>query len=474
MFGFTKIEVQTYVVLCIAIGLQVFINQMEQPYARSLVVCDTPVNTTAGAESTGSSHCGDRLHVISEGAWLSGSGESLENIGRFLITLFVSGFADSHGRKAAAVLGWSLISLSVLCFYLASFIPAWAKVLFVVAQGLQGMSGIGLIMEIVVRDIANKMEGDTTAFFARKNFLSMFLGMLFFFQVMVIQHRQITEFRMVWGVILVATLAVEGMLIAQFPETQDLSKRKSVENLTLKAIVLDEGKIFKKMVEENQYIKLGLVEAGIGYLSGACLVIFTPWCMAHHGLSQFQMLVYMLPQVFLGIAAHPIIPGLVKKFGHKRVWNNVYFLERILDTVFLPMMLVNINGFPFPLLTAYIKTPLSGIGSLREAIAAKRVPAEYGAKYAAAHQLINFLVSSVGAMLFTQLFDAEAKSVFVILLPFIVGSIVRWLSLWSYYNGFRDICWEACDDLTADEKAKEEKEAAEKEKAKTEEEKKED
>ncbi|CAE7235018.1 unnamed protein product [Symbiodinium sp. CCMP2592] len=115
-FGFTPLEAQTYLILTICWVSIVVVNQLEQPYARSLVQCDVPVNTTEGAEFSGSQYCGHRLHVIGAGAEISGWGQSLENVGRVAITLFVSGFAD-YGRKRAALVGQFLITMSTVLLF---------------------------------------------------------------------------------------------------------------------------------------------------------------------------------------------------------------------------------------------------------------------------------------------------------------------------------------------------------------------
>ena len=113
IFGLTALEVKTQLILSVCIISTMVADMMDQPYARSLVQCDVPVNTTEGAEFSGSKLCGNRLHVIGVGAEVSGWGQSFGNAGRLFITLFLSGLAD-YGRRRAALLGQFLATLSAV------------------------------------------------------------------------------------------------------------------------------------------------------------------------------------------------------------------------------------------------------------------------------------------------------------------------------------------------------------------------
>jgi len=460
MFGFTRIEAQTYLILSVAGGLQLFINQIEQPYARSLVVCDVPINITAGAEPSGSSTCGDRLRVIGEGALLSGGGESLESVGRFLITLFVSGFADARGRKAAAVVGWALITASVAAFFLASFVRPWARVLFIVAQGLQGMSGIGLILDIVTRDIAASMAGDTTGFFARKNMFGMLMGMVFFCMVLYIQHSQITEFRSVWGIILLATIVVMLLLVFVFPETQADENRKKIGSSSVLGMVQDEVSTYVRIIKNNRFIKLSIVEAMFGIAAGGFAGILTPWIMAVFGFSQFQIMMMLLPQVILSLFCQPIIPFACSKYGHRSVFRFAYWADRAIDVMCLPLLTSSFGGFPFPVLFAYLKTPFVGAGSVMESISSKLVSPQESAKYSAIVQLNMFFVGSMSSLMFSRIFNSEATTLVGKISPFILSSSLKLCGVLVYLYGWGQLTLEACDAISADVA----KEAEEKEK----------
>jgi len=449
MLGFSDLEVRTYGILCLCGGLQILINQIEQPYARSLVVCDTPVNTTVGAEPSGSSMCGDRLHVIGEGAHLSGYGDSFENIGRFLITLFVSVFADSHGRKAAALVGWVLITASVLCFFLASFIRPWARVLFVTAQGLQGMSGIGLIADIVARDLASTCEGDPTALYGRRNFLGQMLGILFFGMVLVIQYSQITEFRPVWLSILLVSLAVLGAMVFRFPETQAMSDRKNgFEGKTTFGVVREEVRVYRNIMADNYFVRSSIRTDILRNLSGGFMIIFLPWMMAVFGYTQLDLMLMMAPCIIISVVSAPLIPALCARYGHRRVLNINFCLDFAIEWLGIPNLTRSIGFLPAPVLYAWIKTPMGGVTSVTEAVAARYIPSSIGAKVAAMNQLIGFLSGAVSSIMYTRVFDAEATTPVRRVAPMILASTLKTIGAVLYVRGHRRIVLEECDKLT--------------------------
>lgn len=463
MFGFTPLEVKTYLVLTVCGGLQIFINQIEQPYARSLIVCDKPIEQIDGVEPSGSAHCGDRLYVIGEGARLSGSGESLESIGRFLITLFVSGFADSHGRKAAAVLGWGLITTSVVAFCMASFIKPWAKVLFIVAQGLQGMSGIGLVLEIVTRDIAHAFEGETTAFYARKNSFGMCMGMFFFAMIMLVQHSQITEFQLVWGIVLIASIVALLALIFIFPETQAEELRQRKKRNSVKEIIREELSVYWRILKFSPFVKLSLIEAMFSTASGGFMTVWNPWVMATFGFNQFQVMIMILPTIFLGMMFQPLVANFCKKWGHRKVFLSMYWFDRAQEVAFFPFLTKSVAGWPLPVLFNYLKTPMSGAGTLHESLSVKLVKKEESSKYAAMSQLNAFFTGSVSALLYSRVFDAEATTFMGQVSPFALSISFRFCCVIVYFYGWGAQVLQACDELTADaEKETEKRELDEK------------
>jgi len=442
--------------------LQVLINQIEQPYARSLMVCDVPVNAS---EFTGSAYCGDRWKVIGEGAWLSGTGDSLENVGRIIMVIFISGYADTNGRKPATIIGWTLIIGSIVCFFTASFLPqVWGKVFFAVAQGLQGMSGVGIINEIVVRDIAAAWEGDPTSLYARRNTLGLFMGLFFFFFVIVIQWAQITEFRRVWFGILVISMSVWALLWTTFPETQAEKDRKVADKkYGFIGTMCSEIVGYKNILWANDFLRYSIFSTFFSNLWGGFLIIFGPWTMVTFGYSQLEALLIGLPSLFIGAFSAPLIPSLCKKYGHRSVVMGCFWYEMILEWGFIPFLTRSVGPIPVPHLVGWLKTPCGGIGSIYEAVGAKVVDPGLGAKLAAMYQLMGFSTGAMSALIYTRCFYWEATNQWQRLAPFIVASCLKLFSQLIFYNGHRHIVLRECKNFEEMHKEEEAKKAEGKE-----------
>eukprot|EP00434_Breviolum_minutum_P032281 symbB.v1.2.028545.t1/scaffold3031.1/size66479/2 len=250
--GFTPLEVRTYLILTLCWVSIVVVNLLEQPYARSLIHCDVPVNQTEEGSFSGSKYCGNRLYVIDMGTHVSGKGQSLENVGRILITLFVSGFAD-YGRKRAALLGQFLITLSTALFAIAMFLPQGLAIpTYIIAQGLQGMSGIGILDQIVTGDVALILN-DAVGVYSRKGIVSAFLMIILIPIIVYVQYAEITDFTYVWsGIVSLNTFAMI-LLYFFFPETlhkkEKEEEKKKEEVTSLAGVAVDEMKTFRKIVK---------------------------------------------------------------------------------------------------------------------------------------------------------------------------------------------------------------------------------
>jgi len=450
MFGFTQLEVRSYGILNLCVAIQLLINQIEQPYARSLIACDTPVNTTAGAESSGSNLCGDRLHVIGEGALLSGTGEGLENLGRFCITLFVSGLADVRGRRSAALTGWTLITASAACFFLASFIQSWAKVLFMVAQGLQGMSGIGLLGEIVAQDIGAQLGGDTTEVFTRRNMLNNVLAMIFFSGILGIQYYQITEFRFVWAFIVISGTLVLLAMFLVFPETQPEELRKNDRSKSSIDIVWGEVEVYKSIVQDNSFIRRALIEAFFKNTAAGLLTIFVPWMMAVTGYVLFDIMMMFGGSFVLSVIFGPLVAHSCRQNGHGWTLIACAWYDFLSDWLFLPFLTYSIGPIPVVILTLYVKTPMAGAGSLTDSVVTRHVSSREITKFVAMNQLCVFVCGSFSPIMFSRIFDAEAKTLLGRLAPFILCQCLKTAAFVTFWFGNRPLALEACERLQED------------------------
>mmetsp|Transcript_123466 Transcript_123466/g.344436 ORF Transcript_123466/g.344436 Transcript_123466/m.344436 type:complete len:357 (-) Transcript_123466:175-1245(-) len=331
---------------------------------------------------------------------------------------------------------------------LASFIHPWARVLFVVAQGLQGMSGIGLISDIVSRDIAASVEGDPTHLFARRNMLGVVLSMVFFGIVLSIQYSQITEFRPVWTLIFIFSVAVLSVMVTIFPETQPEADRKERKSMHVSDIIANEVGVYRKVLQNNRFAFFSVVEAFFKNIAGGVGIILLPWMMATFGYSQLDLMLMTSPCIVIGILATPLIPALCGRHGHRKVLMGVFWFDFITEWLFLPFLTASVGFLPMPVVYGYLKTPVGGIGSVLEALTSRLVDSTESAKLAAMMQLNGFMTGSMASLLFTRVFHAEATTLLTKVAPFLLASSVKIIACCIFYFGHRTIIEEACDKLT--------------------------
>mmetsp|Transcript_96778 Transcript_96778/g.289049 ORF Transcript_96778/g.289049 Transcript_96778/m.289049 type:complete len:471 (-) Transcript_96778:28-1440(-) len=466
--GFTSTELRTYLIMGLCWIEIVQVNLMEQPYARSLVVCDVPTNTTPGALFSGSKYCGDRLHVINVGAEISGMGQSLENVGRITITLFVSAYAD-NGRRPAAILGQFMLFASTLLFAIAGFFTSLAMPIFIVAQWLQGMSGIGILDQIITGDVA-LTSGDSVGVYNRKNMYIAVLCVVLFPMVLYVQYAEILEFTRVWILVNMLNLAALLLLLFFFPETLPEEKRGKESNVF--KMVVKELQTFRDLVTTNTLVRWRLVEIFLIGLSDPAAIAM-PFFMANFALPQFYALLYSMgPGLALAPFFIPLAPYLHKRFGYRNGWQICYWGQRVFTTPFviglpgvLHPMLKSYWGIPGPVVSGLLAMPFCGFFSIVSAVELRIVGQENNAKYQAMVQLVGFFTGALSSAAYSWLFDAEATTPIMKVLPYYFAAFGGLLQIPVWYFKLRPIQLAECDKLT---------EEMEKEAEKTEEEKKTD
>lgn len=461
MFAFTRLELQTYLILTVCWVSIALVNMLEQPYARSLVKCDVPVNTTAGAPFSGSNYCGNRLHVIDVGADISGRGQSLENVGRILITFFVSGFAD-RGRRNAAILGQCLITASTALFFLAGFVPGLAVPIYVIAQGLQGMSGIGILDQIVTGDVALQLD-DSVGVYQRKNTFAAIMMFLVGPLVCYIQYAEFTDFTMVWMSIVAMNTAALLLLICFFPETMSKSDKesKATTGMSLLDLCKQELRTFRSLVTDHRLIRFRLIEEFFNRL-GNTMSISLPFMMAVFGVSQIGALASVtMPAIVLTPIFMPLIPQLFERYP-RRVWSFVYWSSKVVMIGCCFVMPLWFGEVPAPIFCTMLMIPFAGFMTILQAVEIRLVGAENNAKYQAMMQLIGFFCESITSFFYAWVFDAEATTYIGKCRPYLIAAVPMALSIPGYLIGNGPLQLEECSKL-ATEKAAER--AAEKAKA---------
>mmetsp|Transcript_71514 Transcript_71514/g.165365 ORF Transcript_71514/g.165365 Transcript_71514/m.165365 type:complete len:478 (+) Transcript_71514:88-1521(+) len=452
--GFTTLELRTYLVLSLCWLSIVQVNLLEQPYARSLVTCDTPVNTTEGAPFSGSRFCGDRLHVINVGAEISGVGQSLENVGRILICLFVSGWAD-RGRRRAAILGQSLILLSTVLFFLAGFASSLALPLYAVAQGLQGMSGIGILDQIVTGDVALR-NGDSVGVYRRKGMFVMCMGIVFAPLVGYVQFAEFSDFTWIWLAVNLLNLTALGLLAAVFPETL---QAEPAEEVGLMRTVVKELRTFRDLVKSNLFVRYRLADNVAAGMCDATSIIF-PFLMAHFGFSQFQALVVCAgPALLLGPVFFQLVPYLHKRMGYRQASLLCFWVNKLVTLWFLAglpglgnhPMLMKFWSVPGPIAMALSLLPLNGWPTILAAIEIRLVGQANNAKYQAINQLTGFACGFASSFVYSRLFDAEATTTAGKVLPYYFSCAWLLVQLLLFCCGSLEPMLLECDKITSEE-----------------------
>lgn len=89
---------------------------------------------------------------------------------------------------------------------------------YILAQGLQGMSGIGILDQIVTGDVALILN-DGVGVYSRKGIVSAFLMVILVPIIVYVQYAEITDFTWVWtGIVSLNTFAMV-LVFFFFPET---------------------------------------------------------------------------------------------------------------------------------------------------------------------------------------------------------------------------------------------------------------
>ncbi|CAK9028380.1 unnamed protein product [Durusdinium trenchii] len=432
--GFTPLEVRTYLILTLCWVSIVVVNLLEQPYARSLIHCDVPVNTTEG--------------------------QSLENVGRILITLFVSGFAD-YGRKRAALLGQFLITLSTALFAIAMFLPSGLAIpTYIVAQGLQGMSGIGILDQIVTGDVALILN-DSVAVYSRKGIVSAMIMALLIPIIVYVQYAEITDFTWVWSGIVGLNSVAMALIYLFFPETLNKKQnddKKEKENLSIIGVAKDEVKTFKKIITTHPYVGYRLGEEFLVKMADAS-AIGMPFLMAQFHFSQFDALVYnFVPGLVGGVLLGGLVAKWCGQYGTRRVWRNSFFYHRSTSIANAFLMPVAIFGIPYPLVAGLVHLPLAGFPALIQAVEIRLVGQETNAKFQAMSQLMSFFSGAITSWLYSQIFYGEARSYFRVVAPYALSAFFMLLNIVPFLLKTGPMQMNECDRLDQEAKKKWEEE----------------
>ena len=136
----------------------------------------------------------------------------------------------------------------------------------------------------------------------------------------------------------------------------------------------------------HPFIKYSLLAALISGL-GDCTPIIGPFFMSHFNFSQFEGLLVLGKCMVIGACCMPLMPALKDKCGYRTVLLISFWLPKTLDFVkFTPAFLCSFCSTPVPTLCLYMCCPLSGGGTLQDALRVRLIREDEMAKFQAMKQ----------------------------------------------------------------------------------------
>jgi len=373
--------------------------------------------------------------VIHEGTKLSTLAQSQESLARCLITLVVGTLADIIGRRKALLIGLAAVTISSYTFIVASFVPAWAHVLFVVAQGLQGFSGCDLLSVVVAGDLAAAADGDSTKAFMMKD-MACLAAMLF--AVLIggaVNAMEILDYTLTWTLMAVVSTCVLIFAALFLPETQPASER--AESRTVSQTLKGEFAMYKEVLCENRFAKWCILESlfygpmtGLGGILG-------PIAMAYHGYTQSGSTIIVLLFGFFAAVCVPLPLATCKRFGYVTGWTG-WVLSRL-------GLYVAVGSVPFHwtsmLAMLFMMNVSGGTMNIIQDVRLRLVGQRLNAKYNALDMIANFGSAVLTSLVYTSIFTAKPKNLFEKSAPvfFALGSYsvnyaIYWLALHSEYK----------------------------------------
>eukprot|EP00930_Biecheleria_cincta_P032237 TRINITY_DN22372_c1_g1_i1.p1 TRINITY_DN22372_c1_g1~~TRINITY_DN22372_c1_g1_i1.p1 ORF type:complete len:501 (-),score=90.13 TRINITY_DN22372_c1_g1_i1:82-1533(-) len=395
--------------LCIMCVAGLLVNQLEAPFARTLISCDTPIgeplNNTGSILST---KCSDRILVIGAGARLSARAQSFEHFCKIFMALLVANIANICGRKPLILLAVGSVWLSVFLFILASTFDGVAPWLFIVAQGIQGLATGDMLVNIVFADLAMKMGSRGPELYVKKDQVLGLVMLLTFLSSQLIASLELLDYRLLWT--LVFCLLSCGLYICAryFPESMTKKEEASTQ-LSLSQQLVDELVLYKTMFVEKPMVCWSLMD---GFLSGiaqdSAAPMWAPFMMAYFGYTQQQLVLRMFPVTILTEASKGLANSHCRKVGYTRgFWHTMIGLK-CAGFTFMPLCVV---CWWMPWLTKVIYMPLIGFNPIWFSVRARVV----GEKMMPKLESLLFLVwcgaQAIGSQVHVMIFDEHASTI---------------------------------------------------------------
>lgn len=391
-----------WTVLFFSTGIKSLVNQVEGPFARSLVVCDEPVQPDA---YTGSRWCGDRLNVIQGGVSIQGVGQSQENFAMLCSLTFVVVGTGIWGAKV--VLAWGLggVTISVLLFVLACSSPELGRSLYTIAQGLQGVYPIEYLQGIIMLHLCNMPGTDGQATFELSSYMGIVSNLVWNVGLgNLVSLLELSDYRLIWSCILLLNVAILALALWRFPDMLPFDASKSAdagpfakvfrEVLSYRDLLLDwrPRRLLLKLVFEN--------------IEPAYFAVSLPaQLMAYHSWSQSSLTwLFFFPQL-LSLACLPFFQAILNHFGHHAtyVWCIRYFLASVL----LRALTVPATD-KMAIFFSYANELLSGFWAFRGFIDSRFAEPEQMQRFQSLQWIMGYFEGIWVGPLYASLFDAYA------------------------------------------------------------------
>lgn len=394
--------------ICAGAAVAMLVNQLEQPFARSLVVCDTPVDTTLGAPKPLSKRCGDRLFVIGEGARLSAQGHSLEQTCKIFSTVMVGCLIDIYGRKPFFVWSLGLLFITVLMYIWATFDQSNAKTLFVIAQGMQGMGAGDVLGGIVFADIAVALSAKAGAdAYARRDQIGGLTAFLSFFSAQIVAGLELEDYRGLWLGMSCLMLFVLVPVAVWFPET--MVKKKDGEEATLSVAQRFTAEMggYKRIFLEKRIVGWSLLEKFLSAPLETSGGMWGAYMMAYFGYTQQMLVLRFFPFVIIMGLCAPLVNNHCKQVGYTRGFWRAMIALKVAGFTLFPLLTI---AWWMPFLGRLFYLSMGGFGGVWTTTRARLVGTEMNAKYESLQFLTVFVSQAIANYIHQLLFDENATT----------------------------------------------------------------
>lgn len=395
--------------LCILASSLTLVNQLENPFARTLISCDVPlggaVNNTEAPLST---KCSDRLLVTGAGARLSARAQSLEHFCKIFMALLTANIANIFGRRPLVLVAIGSVWISVFLFFLAGFFEGWAPHLFIIAQGIQGLAAGEMLYNIVFTDLATKMgaAGGSELYVKKDQLFGMVMFSTYLFSQF-IAGLELLDYRLLWFCALCMLAIGAYMCALYFPETMT-EQDEEITQTALSQRIFDELKLYKTMVVEKPIVFWCIFDAFLsGLAADSAGAMWAPLMIAYFGYTQSQLVLRVVPLTFMHEACKGWANDHCKKVGYVRGFYHVMLAVKCAGFTIVPLSLL---CWWMQWVTKVLFMPLGGFGPVWAMLRARLV----GEKMTPKLESLQFLVwcggQAIGSQMHAFLFNEFAKT----------------------------------------------------------------